>query len=59
MLIGKKPRVLNRIKHAKSVVLNGQQLFLKECAKCGIEFYATEKQTRCSECIVNRLRRAS
>jgi len=52
-------RLFKKIEHATSVILNGQQLLLKECAKCGIEFYATEKQTRCSECIVNRLRRAS
>jgi predicted Zn-ribbon and HTH transcriptional regulator len=59
MLIRKKLRLFKKIEHAKSVILNGQQLFLKECAKCGIEFYATEKQTRCSECTANRLRHAS
>lgn len=59
MLIRKKLRLFKKIEHAKSVVLNGQQMFLKECAKCGIEFYAAEKQTRCSECIANRLSRAS
>jgi hypothetical protein len=59
MFIGKKPRVLNRIKYAKSVILNGRQLFLKECAKCGDDFYGVAKQTRCNECVANRMKRAS
>lgn len=59
MLTPKKLHHLKKIEHAKSVILNGQQMFLKECAKCGIEFYAIEKQTRCSECIASTLSRAS
>jgi hypothetical protein len=59
MLIGKKLRLFKKIEHAKSVILNGQQLFLKECAKCGDDFYGAAKQTRCNECVANRMRRAS
>jgi hypothetical protein len=59
MLIRKKLRLFKKIEHAKSVILNGQQLVSKEYAKCGTNFYATGKQTRCGECIANGLRRAS
>jgi hypothetical protein len=43
----------------KSVILNGRQLLLKECATCGDDFYGIAKQTRCNECLANRMKRAS
>jgi hypothetical protein len=44
---------------AKSVILNGRQLFLKECAKCGDDFYGVAMQTRCNACVANTVKRAS
>jgi hypothetical protein len=54
-----KSPIFMKVQRAKSVILNGQQLFLKECAKCGSDFYGTEKQTRCDECARKRRKRAS
>ena len=54
-----KSLLFTRIQRAKSVTLNGQHLFLKECAKCGSDFYGIEKQTRCDECAGKRRKRAS
>jgi hypothetical protein len=41
--------IFRKIQRAKSVILDGKQLFLKECKKCGADFYGVEKQTRCDE----------
>jgi hypothetical protein len=54
-----KSPILTKVQRAKSVILNGQHLFLKECAKCGSDFYGTERQTRCDECAGKRRKRAS
>jgi len=54
-----KSPIFMKVQRAKSVVLNGQQLFLKECAKCGSDFYGNEKQTRCDECAGKRRKRVS
>jgi len=54
-----KSLIFMKIQRAKSVILNGQHLFLKECAKCGSDFYGTQKQTRCDECVGKRRKRAS
>jgi len=47
------------VQQAKSVILKGVHLFLKECAKCGSDFYAIEKQTCCDQCTGKRRKRAS
>jgi hypothetical protein len=47
------------VRRAKSVILKGVHLFLKECAKCGSDFYGIEKQTCCDECARKRRKRAS
>jgi hypothetical protein len=47
------------VQQAKSVILKGAHLFLKECAKCGSDFYGIEKQTFCDECAGKRRKRAS
>ena len=54
-----KSLIFTKVQRVKSVILNGQQLFLKECGKCGDDFYGTEKRTRCDECAGKRRRRAS
>jgi hypothetical protein len=48
-----------KVQRAESVIVNGKHLFLKECKKCGGDFYGTEKQTRCDECLGKRKKRAS
>jgi hypothetical protein len=54
-----KSPIFMKVQRAKSIILNGQQLFLTECAKCGSDFYGTEKQTCCDECAGKRRKRAS
>jgi hypothetical protein len=54
-----KSLIFRKLQRAKSVVLDGQHLFLKECAKCESDFYGTEKRTRCDECMGKRRRCAS
>jgi hypothetical protein len=54
-----KSQIFTKIQRAKSVILDGQHLFLKECAKCGGDFYGREKQTHCNECAGKRRTRAS
>jgi len=44
---------------AQSVIVHGKHLFLKECKKCGGDFYGVEKQTRCDECAERKRKRAS
>jgi hypothetical protein len=34
----------------KSVVLDGDLLTLKQCAKCNVEFWAEEVQVKCEPC---------
>jgi len=51
-----KSLIFKKVQRAKSVILDGQHLFLKECAKCGGDFYGTEKRTRCDECAGKKLR---
>ncbi|MGB8541978.1 MAG: hypothetical protein WCD49_10135 [Candidatus Acidiferrales bacterium] len=36
-----------KIERAKAIILDGKELFLKECAKCGSEFYGAKDETRC------------
>jgi hypothetical protein len=54
-----KSPIFSKIQRVKSVIIHGQHLFLKECAKCGTDFYGTEKQTRCDECSGKKRKRAS
>jgi hypothetical protein len=35
---------------ARAVIINGVELRLKECAKCGIEFYGSLENSICNEC---------
>lgn len=51
--------VFKTVHRAKAVILKGVHLFLKECAKCGSDFYGVEKQTCCDECAGKRRKRAS
>ena len=39
-----------KVERAKSVIENGEELFLKECEKCKTEFYGAENQTKCESC---------
>ncbi len=59
MCLHMKSPILMKVQRAKSLILNGQQLFLKECKKCGLDFYGTERQTRCDECAGKKRKRAS
>jgi hypothetical protein len=54
-----KSPIIRKIQRAKSVVLNGQHLFLKECAKCSGDSYRVEKQSRRDECAGRKGKRAS
>jgi hypothetical protein len=40
----------HKVERAKVIILDGKELFLKECAKCGTEFYASEDETRREKC---------
>jgi len=51
--LGKLP-LFAKAQRAQSVIVHGKQLFLKECRKCGCDFYAVEKQARCDECFAKR-----
>jgi hypothetical protein len=51
--------IFRKIQRAQSVIVHGQHLFLKECNKCGTDFYGLEKQTRCDECASKKGKRAS
>jgi len=55
----KKLVVFARVQHAQSLIVHGKHLFLKECNKCGGDFYGVEKQMRCDECLSNSKQRAS
>jgi len=55
----KKSPVFAKVQRAESVIVHGKHLFLKECKKCGCDFYGAEKQTRCDECFAKRKKRAS
>ena len=50
------PRPL--VKRAKTVVLDGVELQLKQCVKCDIEFYGTSSQLKCGECRTVKRKRA-
>jgi hypothetical protein len=39
-----------KIECAKVIILDGKELFLKECAKCGTEFYGSKDEKRCERC---------
>ncbi|MGA8450809.1 MAG: hypothetical protein WB707_11310, partial [Candidatus Acidiferrales bacterium] len=54
-----KSLIFTKVQRAKSVILDGRHLFLKECARCGCDFYGTERETRCDECVGKRRKRAS
>ena len=51
--------IFAKIQRARSVIVDGKHLFLKECTKCGGDFYGVEKQTRCDECLGQKKKRAS
>jgi hypothetical protein len=36
------------VERGKVIILDGKELFLKECAKCGTECYGTKDETRCA-----------
>jgi predicted Zn-ribbon and HTH transcriptional regulator len=55
----KKSPVFAKVQRAQSVIVHGKHLFLKECKKCGCDFYGVEMQTRCDECLGKRKKRAS
>jgi hypothetical protein len=55
----KKVPVFAKVQRAQSVIVHGKHLFLKECKKCGGDFYGGEKQTRCGECTGRKGKRAS
>jgi hypothetical protein len=55
----KKLPVVAKVRRAQSVIVHGKHLFLKECKKCGGDFYGGEKQTRCGECAGRKGKRAS
>jgi hypothetical protein len=55
----KKLPVGAKVQRAESVIVDGKHLFLKECNKCGGDFYGIEKQTRCDECLGKKKNRAS
>jgi predicted Zn-ribbon and HTH transcriptional regulator len=59
MHIAKKSRVVAKVQRAPSVIVHGKHMFLKECKKCGGDFYGVEKQTRCDECLGTRKKHAS
>jgi predicted Zn-ribbon and HTH transcriptional regulator len=59
MPVRMKSSIFKKIERAQSVIVHGQHLFLKECGKCGLDFYGTENQTRCGECLGKRLKGAS
>jgi hypothetical protein len=52
-------RVFAKVQRAQSVIVHGKRLFLKECKKCGGDFYGVAKQTGCDECSGKRKKRAS
>ncbi len=56
---GNVKQVFKTVDRAEFVILKGMKLFLKECAKCGSDFYDIEKQTCCGECAGKRRKRAS
>jgi hypothetical protein len=37
-------------KRAKVVIINGVEMHLRECSKCGIEFYGSLEHSSCNEC---------
>ena len=39
-----------KVERAKSIIENGVEKMLKECAKCKTEFYGVRKQTHCEKC---------
>jgi len=39
-----------KVERAKVIVQDGVELHLKDCTKCGIEFYGAEDQSACGEC---------
>jgi hypothetical protein len=39
-----------KVERAKAIIQDGKELFLKECAKCGTEFYGAKDETRCEQC---------
>jgi hypothetical protein len=55
----KKLLVFAKVQRAQSVIVLGKHLFLKECNKCGGDFYGVEKQTRCDECSGKKKKHAS
>ena len=59
MCLYMKSPIFMKVQRANLVILNGRRLFLKECAKCGSDFYGTEKQTRCDECAGKKRKHAS
>jgi hypothetical protein len=50
------PRPL--VQRAKTIILEGVRLQLRQCIKCDIEFYGTSGQVKCGECRKDRKKRA-
>lgn len=49
---------LTVVQRAKSIVLDGVELQLKQCVKCDIEFYGGASQLKCGECRKIKRKRA-
>jgi Zn finger protein HypA/HybF involved in hydrogenase expression len=46
-----------KVERAKAIIENGVELTLKECAKCGAEFYGSKAQIQCENCRTTRKKR--
>jgi Zn finger protein HypA/HybF involved in hydrogenase expression len=42
--------IFKKVERAQVIILDGKELDLKKCTKCGTEFYGEEKQTKCEAC---------
>jgi hypothetical protein len=39
-----------KVQRAKAIIKDDVELWLKECAKCGKEFYGEAKDSKCERC---------
>jgi hypothetical protein len=44
------PTPISKSNERQAIILDGKELFLKECAKCDAEFYGQKEETRCEKC---------
>jgi hypothetical protein len=49
---------LTLVQRAKTIILDGVELQLKQCVKCDIEFYGSARQLKCGECRKVKRKRA-